>query len=89
MREIWKYRLHMTDDQEVLLPMHAQPLHVGYQRNALCVWVLVHPENPVVLFDVHIAGTGYPVPDEWNPQEYVGTVVGEVLVWHVFMRRRA
>jgi hypothetical protein len=36
---------------------------------------------------VHIAGTGHPIPDDINDDDFVGTcVMDSNLVWHVFAR---
>lgn len=45
-RTIWKFRLEITDEQMVDLPLGAEVLSVGMQGQDLHVWALVNPDYP-------------------------------------------
>ena len=79
---IWKYALEMTDRQFVSMPEGATLLSVANQRGALCLWALVDPDNPGVMREINIVGTGNPMTEDET--HFIGSVVIEPFVWHVF-----
>jgi hypothetical protein len=84
MRRIWKYKLEITDKQEIWMPEGAKILHVDNQYGDLCLWTLVDDEQNNEERTLIIVGTGRRVPD--YPTNFIGTVVIESFVWHVFER---
>lgn len=82
---IWKFPLRLVDRQVIRVPQGGFSMSVGLQRDQVCLWVMVDPEKPLVDREVRIVGTGHPAPGrEWS---FLGTVVMEPFVWHVFERR--
>lgn len=79
---IYKYRLKITDEQDIAMPFTAEVLSVAMQRGELCVWALVNPGLMLENRRFHIAGTGHPAPIG----RFIGTVqqAGGDLIWHVF-----
>lgn len=85
MKTIWKYQLEITDQATLLMPQGAQILCVQVQRNEVCLWALVEPDNNNEPRDIRIYGTGHPVEDA-QQLTYVGTfqLHDGALVFHVF-----
>lgn len=81
-RAIWKYRLPIkTGEQELGIPPDGRVVHVGMQAGQIAMWVEVDPsegEGPRIF---RVAATGEGVDDLWK---YVGTVLDDPYVWHVF-----
>lgn len=57
---IWKYAVEVKDEFDVDMPAGGRVLSVQVQDGTPCVWVLVEPENAVVL----TPGDG--APDGWH-----------------------
>lgn len=83
---VYKYALHATDDQWVLMPKGAVLLHVAEQGGGqLYVWAHVDPAAPLVPRRIITIDTGHPAPDI-GQFDHVGTVLlhGGRIVLHVF-----
>jgi hypothetical protein len=81
MSEVWKFPLYLVDEQILMMPEGAELLHVAEQRGLLCLWARVIPtEQRVANRRILIRGTGSPL----SRQPYVGTVLVDEFVWHVF-----
>ena len=80
---IHKYRLEITGRQIVLMPEGAKVLHVGVQRFDLCLWAQHRQDRPATERHFAICGTGHELP-RLETRTYIGTVVTEPFVWHVF-----
>ena len=82
--KIWKYKLHITDEQIIELPKWSQVLSVGVQDGDICLWALVNPEEEIGQGQIFIRGTGHPCSEEIGG--FYGTVMlrGGALVFHVF-----
>lgn len=87
---IWKYKLELTDEQDVEMPVNAQILCVQEQHGKIMLWAVVDEtvEALKLKHRIVIYGTGKPV-DPKRDMTYIGTVqidnVGEgTLVWHIF-----
>lgn len=87
--KIWKYQIEITDTQTIDMPKGAQVLAVQVQHGVPCVWALVDPEATAQPLDIHVLGTGHPVPDGIG--RHLGTfqVSDGALVFHVFERGEA
>lgn len=72
---------------ELVLPMQAEVLHVGYQQGqGLCMWVLLNQDQPIEerrFFKIYDNdGIGF----ELTTHDYVGTACHGMIpeFWHVF-----
>jgi hypothetical protein len=84
MKTIHKYVLSLHDIVDVKMPSDACILSVGNQRGSLVLWAAVEPDNALALRRIAIAGTGHPI-DQFNwAATFIGTVIIDPLVWHVF-----
>lgn len=81
---IWKYQLIITDTQYVSMPAEAKLLSVGLQKGKVCLWALVDPSKPIETKMIEIVGTGNPMPNDGLVRKFIGTVVADPFVWHVF-----
>jgi hypothetical protein len=81
MKTVWKFVLRVTDDQFIDMPRGAEVVHVAEQDGEVCLWAVVHTENPKEDRRFRIVGTGGPAPDLTS---YLGTAHCKPFVWHVF-----
>jgi hypothetical protein len=82
---IWKYTLALTDVQVVPMPADAVMLSVANQRGSLCLWAMVDPSQGMASRTIEIFGTGHVLPPA--VRSFIGTVVMDEFVWHVFEER--
>jgi len=86
MTTIWKFTLKVADSQTIDMPMGAKILHVNTQAGDVCVWAEVDPlEKTKEHRHFEIRGTGHPIAPIIKKQ-YIGTVLFDRLVFHVFER---
>lgn len=87
MKRVYKYPIHVTDYQEIALPIGAQPLTVQSQNGSPFLWALVDPDRDSEPFPLRIVGTGHDFKDssDWR---YLSTfqMYNGSLVFHVFTR---
>jgi hypothetical protein len=82
MKTIWKYKLDLTDVQEVIMPKGAKVLSVQIKDGVPCLWALGETESDKEPRRFAIVGTGNRCwCSDW---EYVGTFQDDPFVWHVF-----
>ena len=85
MSRIYKYPLQLTEQQKINMPTGAKVIHVAVQREAICLWAIVDPDQPVESRSFGILGTGQP---DFNPKEMrhlVSVLMSDVTFgWHVF-----
>ena len=81
---VWKYTLG-GGKVALQMPQGAKLLHVGWQRNDICIWALVSPLRDLVYRNFLVAGTGHPIEDS-ETLEFVGTAItpDQSFVFHVF-----
>lgn len=100
-RKIIKYRLRLDDHmQEIAMPEKMKIVHVGDQDGFPTMWVEVeedHVYQPPVLRRFLVVGTGQPLRGATASEpgaepyrddsmwRYLGTAVGAVFVWHVYI----
>lgn len=91
MRTVWKYKFDLkrmasetTDRQTFEMPSGSYPLYVNIQNDDLCLWVQVKEDNPIVKRTFCIVGTGRKIPDDVHVSKYIGTVLQDIFVWHIF-----
>ena len=66
------------------MPAEAKLLSVGLQKGKVCLWALVDPSKPIETKMIEIVGTGNPMPNDGLVRKFIGTVVADPFVWHVF-----
>jgi len=84
MKTIWKYPLAPVENKKIIgMPKGAILLCVQAQYGNPCLWALVDSENPAVLREFSIRGTGH---DARDVGQYVGTfqMKGGSLIFHLF-----
>lgn len=82
---IWKYQLTLTDRQQVSMPPGAQILSAHLQHGLICLWAVVDGNRTErVNRDIEIFGTGNPIPH--GRRAFIGSIVQNPFVWHVFER---
>ena len=82
--KVFKYKLKITDNQDIELPIDAEILSVQIQYGGLYLWALVDPEKPKQKKTILIAGTGHPIID--HNLKFIDTVqqLDGHLILHVF-----
>lgn len=86
MKSIFKYPIQVTDFQKVAMHQGAKILCAQMQRDQLCLWAEVDPDQPLEARMIEIYGTGHSMTSA--PIQYIGTVqtTGGALVWHLYER---
>ena len=82
MQKIFKYELNGVDRQVVEMPAGAIVLSVANHRGNICLWAKVDTERPYSRRVFDIIGTGNPIADA--SRQFLGSVVIDPFVWHVF-----
>ena len=86
---IFKYPLVVTDDQTVGIPGGSRILSVDNQNGVLTLWAMVNTDRPVEPRHIRIVGTGHEIADKAAASlEFIGTVLMDPFVWHVFEWRK-
>lgn len=66
-----------------------KPMSVQIQNGIMCVWGMA-PDGPDLspYHQMHFGmiGTGYNIPEEFEPRHFIGTLQDGGFVWHVFAR---
>jgi hypothetical protein len=88
-KSIWKFELRpAVTFQTVSMPPNSVVLTAQVQREKICVWALVDPNDVGrVDYPVWVHCTGHPVRDAAIQGRYVASVqlAGGALVFHVFV----
>ena len=82
--KIFKYELEITDRQTIKLPGAWHIRSVANQNGKLCLWAEVEPGKAEEDVHILIVGTGNPYSTD-RIIGFVGTVVIDPFVWHVFI----
>jgi len=89
-KKIYKYKLQITDKQQVQMPKDSLLLSVHRVGEDLCLYALVDPNTPQVdIRHIEVVGTGNPIKyDMGIERKFLGTVVllDGKFVAHVFER---
>jgi hypothetical protein len=81
---IWKFKLK-HGMSEVEMPTNTQGLSVGRDADGTpCIWAQVDTESPKMVHKVYVVGTGEELTPEVCESFFLGTVVVQDRVWHVF-----
>lgn len=84
-KKVFKYELPFLDYATINLPVGAQVLSAGNQKETLNIWVLVDiDETEVEIRQFRIAGTGHPLVEEYPI--FINTVsfAQGNLIFHIF-----
>lgn len=81
MRTIHKYYMHPGVDDKLHLTEGWKFLHFAYQASDVAAWFELETNNPTIIVDLRIIGTGHEVPEN---AIHLGTAVGSVFVWHLY-----
>jgi hypothetical protein len=94
MKMIYKYPLSMDIHHnlvaELEMPKSAKILDIQMQGNMPVIWAIVNPKKEKRKYIFHVFGTGFELEDyDKKHYEYVKTVqqhtlMGSILVWHIF-----
>lgn len=91
-RTIFKYPIEIVDEQVVMVPAGAKPLHFDLQKvprrpiehfeGEPTLWLEVDDSATKVPLRLFVVGTGNPIPP--NAVNYIGTVLMPPFVWHLY-----
>lgn len=85
--QIWKFSLGLQRMQTVAMPAGAQLLSVANQQVTLVIWAMVDPNKADEPRSIEVIGTGQEIPTDMGvDRKFLGTVIMEPYVWHVFER---
>lgn len=86
--KIFKYKLEIKDQYDVLMHKDADIIKIDYQGGKPFLWAIVNTELPIIWRRFTVVPTGGDIPIHWQyTTKFVGTVLspgGGELVWHVF-----
>lgn len=84
-RVIYKFSIKITDYQWIGAPAGAEVLSVGLDANGdPCIWCIVDPDvEDHVDIKIAVCGTGNSMFR--SKSEFLGTIVKDRGVWHVFV----
>ena len=84
---IYKYTLEIPYNHIVEMPQDAQILSVANQDGNLCLWAMGDVDRPSAPRLIETIGTGHPVVQDMGVERrFIGTVLINQFVWHVFER---
>lgn len=73
----------VSGPQNIKMPVGSEILHIGRQRSGLCIWALCDSVADIYMRVVQVVGTGDHL-DFLKKENYLGTVVEHIYVWHLF-----
>jgi len=79
-RYIWKYLIPTADKVTLRMPKFAEVIHIAEQGGILALWAIVNPDLEEEERIFYVVGTGHPLPHA----KYIGTVLIDPFVWHIF-----
>jgi hypothetical protein len=79
--KIFKYQLHLVNDQSIKMPVGTDILVAQVQDGVICLWAVVDEDAHNEIRKIYIVGTGHDVPLEC---QYISTVQLGHFVWHIF-----
>lgn len=84
MRTVYKYVISKDSiEGSIWIPGGFKILHFDIQYYEPTLWVEVDPEEPEVLFNYAIFGTGWKIDSNYS---YIGTCQDHPFVWHLYER---
>lgn len=83
MQTVWKFQIKIEGAQAVMMPPHAQIIHVGLDPTGEpCVWARVTRSRDVVERTLYLTGTGQDLPEGDN--RHIGSFNDGRFVWHAW-----
>ena len=80
---IHKQKLQIMDEQLIEVGATSEILSVAMQKDELCIWYTFNTLDPKkAKIKIYIHGTGHKITDDQT--KFIGTVLLEYLVFHVF-----
>lgn len=93
MQKIYKYKLNLTENQEIEIPyiliqgrvsrLKEQVLKIDIQDDSIYMWCMVDLDKYEISRNITIVGTGLDA-DHVDVRDYIGTVQLNGYVWHIF-----
>lgn len=87
MRTIFKYKLGVTDHQEVEFPKNSELLSAQAQGEDIFIWAMfdLEDEDRMEKRKIRVIGTGHAIPEN-ERLRHIGTtqMYDGKLIWHVF-----
>lgn len=83
-KAIWKFPVPYAYAVEIEIPTGAEIIHVGVQRDQLCMWAKVDPGAAVIKREFMVEGTGQPPNRRLHDATHLGSVFHDSMVWHLF-----
>lgn len=84
MLTIWKYEIPIKSNFSLIIPIEYKILDFKIQNGVPVIWALVNPESARNSISFCIYGTGHPIDKKDERKQYVGTIIDDSLVWHLF-----
>ena len=78
---VWKYEFPKVRKNRILIPESNKLLHVSLVGSTPTAWFEVDTSSETVAMTVNFFATG---EDLWENHEYMGTVMLEGLVFHMY-----
>ena len=66
MKKIYKYRIEVTDDQNIEMPVGAKILTVQTQNGVPCIWAMVDPNAEKERVHIRVHGIQFKTATGWN-----------------------
>jgi hypothetical protein len=90
-KAVWKYKLPITDNHFIEMPIGSKVLSADIQNDEICIWVEVFTEETKKeMKTLYLRGTGHTIlVDESNKLKFIGTLLlrGGSIVFHLFELR--
>ena len=84
-RTVWKFPIPYDDEFTVKLPVDAKIVHLDSQLSGLYMWAIITDETTYIKDrSFYLRGTGHYIPED---AEYVGTIMDNPMVWHIFEKK--
>ena len=85
MKKIYKYKIELLDEQEILIPCYHRILCIKLRSGTPYIWVEVDDESPLQKVKFSLYGTGHSM-SQYKTEQYVGTILldEDKLVYHLY-----
>jgi len=82
---IWKFPLTINSHQIKEMPYNTKILSVGLAGGEVCIWGLCNPTEVIEKRHFRVIATGEDIKTTLLLSgKFIGTVVDEPFVWHIF-----
>jgi hypothetical protein len=89
MLTIWKFKLDVTREQFIDIPMNHKFLHVSVVGEDVFAWAEVRSDSPKTKAKIIMYGTGFDIHGPHERRSYIGTAVDVACgyVWHFYSEK--